>query len=157
MVLFQNCVQQSRSPTKMAATVQLRCYWNQLWSRWAITCSWEPLVFVCLESLSVHLLLHFKWEFFKTLHVCLLLYEDMHIITVVWQGLSWLWSYGSWIYNYLCNQCLSPLTLWVRTPLRWGVLNTTSGDKVCWWLVAVCWFSTGTLISSVNIELTATV
>ena len=24
-------------------------------------------------------------------------------------GSSWLWSYGSWIYNYLCNQCLSPL------------------------------------------------
>jgi len=23
------------------------------------------------------------------------------------------WSYGSWIYNYLCNQCLSPLRLWV--------------------------------------------
>ena len=23
--------------------------------------------------------------------------------------------YGSWIYNYLCNQCLSPLTLWVGT------------------------------------------
>ena len=23
----------------------------------------------------------------------------------------WSWSYGSWIYNYLCNQCLSPLTL----------------------------------------------
>jgi hypothetical protein len=19
---------------------------------------------------------------------------------------SWSWSYGSWIYNYLCNQCL---------------------------------------------------
>jgi len=29
-------------------------------------------------------------------------------------GSSWLWSYGSCIYNYLCNQCLSPLT-WVRT------------------------------------------
>jgi hypothetical protein len=43
MVLFQNCVRQSRSPTKMAATVQLRCYWKQLWSRWAITGSWEPL------------------------------------------------------------------------------------------------------------------
>jgi hypothetical protein len=25
-------------------------------------------------------------------------------------------SYGSWIYNYLCNQCLSPLKLWVKTP-----------------------------------------
>jgi hypothetical protein len=52
MVLFQNCVRQSRSPTKMATTVQLRCYWKQLWSRWAITGSWEPLVlFVC----------HFWW------------------------------------------------------------------------------------------------
>jgi len=24
------------------------------------------------------------------------------------------WSYGSWISNYLCNQCLLPLMLWVR-------------------------------------------
>jgi len=31
--------------------------------------------------------------------------------TCIAQGLSW--SYGSWIYNYLCNPCLSPLTLWV--------------------------------------------
>ena len=37
------------------------------------------------------------------------------------QGGSWSWSYGSWIYNYLFNQCLSPLTLWVWTPLRRGV------------------------------------
>jgi hypothetical protein len=44
MVLFQNCVRQSRSPTQMAATVQLRCYWKQFWSRWAITVSCEPLV-----------------------------------------------------------------------------------------------------------------
>jgi hypothetical protein len=34
-----------------------------------------------------------------------------------WQrGQSWLWSYGSWINNYLCNQYLLPLKLWVRTP-----------------------------------------
>jgi len=26
------------------------------------------------------------------------------------------WSYGSWIYNYICNQCLSLLKLWVRIP-----------------------------------------
>jgi hypothetical protein len=45
MVLLQNYVRQSRSPTKMATTVQLRCYWKQLWSRGAITDSWEPLVF----------------------------------------------------------------------------------------------------------------
>jgi len=27
------------------------------------------------------------------------------------KGTSWSWSYGSWMYNYLCNQCLSPLKL----------------------------------------------
>ena len=31
-----------------------------------------------------------------------------------YRGLSWPWSYGSWIYNYLCNQCRSPLMLWLR-------------------------------------------
>jgi hypothetical protein len=30
---------------------------------------------------------------------------------------GWSWSYGSWIYNYLCKQCPSPLTLWVRIHL----------------------------------------
>jgi len=37
--------------------------------------------------------------------------------TSITKVLSWSWSYCSWIYNYLCNQCLSPLTLWVRIPL----------------------------------------
>jgi hypothetical protein len=53
-------------------------------------------------------------------------YHNLHLI----HRLSWPWSYGSWIYNYPCNQCLSPLTLWVRIPLRRGVLNTTLCDKV---------------------------
>ena len=39
------------------------------------------------------------------------------------------WSYCSWIYNYLCNQYISPLKLWVRIPI--GVLDTTLCDKVC--------------------------
>ena len=30
------------------------------------------------------------------------------------------WSYGSWIYNHICNQCLSPQTFESR-----GVLDTT--------------------------------
>jgi hypothetical protein len=49
------------------------------------------------------------------------------------------------IYNYLCNQCLSPLTLWVWIPLRWGVFDTTLCDKVCQWLAAGQWFSPGKL------------
>ena len=59
-------------------------------------------------------------------------------------------SYGSLIYSYLCNQCLSPLALWFRIPLRRGVLDTTLCDKVCQWLAAGCSFSLGTPISSTN-------
>ena len=55
-----------------------------------------------------------------------------------------------WIYNCLCTQRLSLLVLWVWIPLRWGVLNTTLCDKVCQWLVAGQWFSSGTPVSSTN-------
>ena len=40
-------------------------------------------------------------------------------------------AYGSWIFNYLSNQCLTPLTLRDQTPLRRGVLDTTLCDKDC--------------------------
>ena len=42
--------------------------------------------------------------------------DCLFMIPLPFSGPSW--SYGSWIYNYLCNQCLSPLTLWVQTLLR---------------------------------------
>ena len=69
-----------------------------------------------------------------------------------WQkkGLSWSWSYGCWIYDHLCNQCQSPLTLWVRIPLRRCVLDTTLCDQVCQWLTTDQWFSPGTLVSFTN-------
>jgi hypothetical protein len=35
------------------------------------------------------------------------------------------------INSYRCNQSLSPLTLWVRIPLRRGVLDRMLCDKVC--------------------------
>ena len=63
-------------------------------------------------------------------------------------GSSWPWSYGSWIYNYLCNQCLSPLMLWVRISIR--ARCTTLCDKVCQWLATGLWFSP-------PIKLTATI
>jgi hypothetical protein len=53
---------------------------------------------------------------------------------------SWSWSYVSWIYNDLCDRCISPLTLWVWFPLRRGVLDTTVCDKVYQWLVQVVGF-----------------
>jgi len=58
------------------------------------------------------------------------------------EGPLWPCSYGSWIYNYLCNRCLSvsPLILWIWIPLkaRW----TTLCDKVCQCLATGRWFST---------------
>ena len=60
---------------------------------------------------------------------------------------SWPWSYVSWICRFLCNQCLSPLKLWVRIPLRRGVLDTTLCDKLCHLLVTGRWFSPGTPVS----------
>jgi len=61
---------------------------------------------------------------------------------------DWPRSYGSWIYNYLCNRCLSPLVLWVRLPLR--ARCTTLCDKVCQWLATGRWFSPCPLVCSTN-------
>ena len=64
------------------------------------------------------------------------------------KGPSWPWSHGSWIYNYLCIQCLSPLMLWVRISIR--ARCTTLSDKVCQWLATGQWFSPGPSVSSTN-------
>jgi len=66
------------------------------------------------------------------------------------KGPSWSWSYGSWIYNYLCYQCLSPLMLWVRILLRRDVLDTILCDIVYQWLATGRMFSRDTPISSTN-------
>jgi hypothetical protein len=44
-----------------------------------------------------------------------------------------LWSYSSWIYNYLCNQCLSPLTLWARTQF----MARSTQYNIMWWSLSV--------------------
>ena len=65
------------------------------------------------------------------------------------EGSLWPWSYGTWISdNYLCNQCLSPMMMWVRISIR--TKCTTLFDKVCQWLATSRWFSPGTPVSSTN-------
>ena len=72
---------------------------------------------------------------------------SLFILLLIQLGLSW--SYSSWIYNYMCYQWLSPLTLWVGILLRQGVLDTL-GNKVWEWLATGCLFSPGTPVSSIN-------
>jgi hypothetical protein len=73
-------------------------------------------------------------------------YEKKIYLTV--KGLLWPWLFGSWIYNYLCNKCLSPLMLWVRISIR--VRCTTLCDKVCQWFTTDQWFSLGPPVLSTN-------
>jgi hypothetical protein len=58
--------------------------------------------------------------------------------------------YCSWIFNYLCNEYLSTLKLWVWILLRQGVLDSTLCDKVCQWLATDQWFSQVNQVSSTN-------
>jgi hypothetical protein len=64
------------------------------------------------------------------------------------RGPSWPWSYGSWIYIHLCNQCLSLLMLFVRIPI--GARCTTLCDKAYQWLATGRWFSLGPPVSFTN-------
>jgi len=34
------------------------------------------------------------------------------------KGPLWSLAYGSWTYNFICNQYLSPLMLWLRIPYQ---------------------------------------
>jgi hypothetical protein len=87
----------------------------------------------------------FNWQsgFYGNLH------HNQFITSFSWKFIKFpsfcIKSYGSLIYSYLCNQCISPLALWFRIPLRRGVLDTTLCDKVCQWLAAGCSFSLGTI------------
>jgi hypothetical protein len=74
--------------------------------------------------------------------------KNEHIIFIQYMGPSWQWSYGSWICNYLNNQCLSPLMLWVRISIR--ARCTTLYDKVCRWLATGRCFFPGSPVSSTN-------
>ena len=56
--------------------------------------------------------------------------------------------YGSWIYYYLCNQCLLPLMLWGRISIR--VRCTPLCGQVCQWLATGRWFSLCPPVSSNN-------
>ena len=87
----------------------------QLWHIWfhlSLSTLVQPRGFVWVCCSIFNLLCCGLWTivnlFVRLLSILLLRY-----------GPSWSWSYGSWIYNYLCNQCLSPL-MFVSSKLDQG-------------------------------------
>jgi hypothetical protein len=77
---------------------------------------------------------------------------DMSQVTDKLYHIMWSWSHGSWIYNYLYNQCLSPLKLWIRTPL----MERCTRYNIMWWSLSVTCDSSvvfsgySSLVSSTN-------
>jgi hypothetical protein len=90
--------------------------------RWAYF-SFKIEDYICFDIFRVqnmgHSLTTFTISDGKKLQLCPINITDKQqirsppfsILLDVTMGSSWSWSYVSWIYNYLCNQCLSPLTL----------------------------------------------
>jgi hypothetical protein len=106
---------------------------------------WQEFVCLMLFNGTFNNISAISWQ------SVLLVEETVVVNTIVWH--QWItvehsyhcewpscpWSNGSWIYTYLCNQCLSPLMLWVRISIR--VRCTTLCGKVCHWLITCRWFS----------------
>jgi hypothetical protein len=99
-----------------------RCY--HICSSWHIVCC------ICLifsDTLTRKLLDEaaclkiMSWKFYEYIRIIIFrvsIHSTCHIVIFFSiEGLSWSWSCGSWIYNYLCNQCLSSLTLLIPIPL----------------------------------------
>ena len=98
------------------------------------------IIYLCTH----HLLLMYKYTSFichrtrcyiidvNTRHQYIYIYMCNIYRETNYQHMMLLWSYGSWVYRYLCNQYLSPLMLWIRISIRAGC--TTLCDKVCQWL-----------------------
>ena len=85
--------------------------------------------------------LNYYWIQFNThnYNVCLFLWYIFWYVILVTHvfGSSWSWSYGRFTTTYAINA----LTLWVRVPLRRGVVDTMLCDKVCPWHAVGRWFS----------------
>ena len=140
-------------------------FWLPLWYLVAIILSvllsliygfWLHLRYLMAIVLSVFLSLTYGFWLHlwypQTFLVCLFVVFYFVIILPVFLPYTegFVWYDGSWNYNYLCNQCLSPLKLWVRIPLRRAVLDTTLCDKICQWLATGRWSSPGIPVSSTS-------
>ena len=130
-------------------------FWNATFSlsNCFVNISISPKANSSLSDTSFNCFFVFRWATLSSWFIVRTIYNRTYLNThtihkILLDGLSWPWSHGSWIYNYLCNQCLSPLMLRVRILIK--VWCTTLCDKVCQWLATGWWFSPGPPVSSTN-------
>jgi hypothetical protein len=73
---------------------------------------------------------YFYFELLSLRYCCYLLYLKKIQLTLIFWGPSWSWSYCSWIYNYLCNQCRSPQKFDIFEILLKLELNTINLNQI---------------------------
>ena len=113
---------------------------NRVWEMGLFYDTWKSVMWIEQKLLSLW------WTIYNDLsNVFFRLQRAMlHSRQMIYASLT----KGDWIYNYLCNQCLSPLMLWVRNSIR--AMRTTLWDRVCQWLATVGWFPSSPPASSTN-------
>ena len=82
---------------------------------------WIMVMWQWKEAIDViknYTILHVFCMFFFPHHITFILVCLYRFQILVYQGRSWSWSYGSWIYNYLCNWCISPLKVVSLNPVH---------------------------------------
>jgi hypothetical protein len=110
----------------------LRSFWNNA----ILQGRYRP--FVAFVLCSSKCLIFSTTNYFVFIKDCLI--HGTIFLTNTLKGLSWPWSHDSWIYNYLCNQCLSPLMLLVlesrsgRGVQHYVIKFVSDSRKVCGFL-----------------------
>jgi len=97
------------------------------------------LLYRCERKDDESVYLHYVTE--RTgLHSLVLGMYDSNNIKTFTEGPSWLWSYCSWIYNYLCTSAYHLKLCDFEPRLLPGLLYTTLWDTVWQRLAADRWF-----------------
>jgi hypothetical protein len=105
-------------------------------------CFWYVL---CNGQFQIVLYFHILQDWKDMISMSVIYFYIIILRINTWET-AWSWLHGSWIYNSLCNQYISPVTCEFES--RSG--DTTLCDKFCQWLATGRWFFPGTLVSSTN-------
>ena len=111
------------------------------------------VMFWCTDSsrISAHTYLFMDISYFaEILWDLLYLYELLVRLLHLYfdfRGPSWSWLYDTWIYNYLCNLWLSPLTFEFHSGEVYSMQHYVIKFV---WLAAGQWLSLGTPVSPTN-------
>ena len=125
---------------------------------WTSLAIYDRKIIVCDFNIRHFLYKKFERRCFYTVYmkyiVTTFILTDNIILYLMYNsygGQSRSWSYGSWIYNHLCNQCLSPLTLWVRIvySIQHYVINCVSDLWQVGGFLLVLWFPSIKLIATI--------